>query len=106
MHLTAARRDELIAKMAAAFQQRNGGPLAEVLSWLLPAVGPLTWLVGQALWLVQPALAGWVDPTRLAEYALLLEEPGIGERLAAQLAEGRSTANRASHRLAGPGDRK
>ncbi len=86
MHLTAARRDELIATMAAVLRQRAGAPLAEALLWLLPAVGPLTWLVGQAFWLAQPALAGWVDPARLAEWALLLEEPDIGERLAAQLA--------------------
>lgn len=87
MHLTAARRDELIAAMAAAFRHDGGGPLAEALLWLLPALGPLTWLVGQALWLAQPALVGWVDPARLAEWALLFEEPELGERLAARLAD-------------------
>jgi hypothetical protein len=88
MHLAAARRDELIAAMAAALQHHSGGgPLAEALLWLLPALGPLTWLIGQALWLAQPALAGWVDPARLAEWALLFEEPALGERLAARLAD-------------------
>lgn len=90
MHLTAARRDELIAAIAAALQQRGGGLLAEALLWLLPAVGPLTWLVGQAFWLAQPALAGWVDPARLAEWALLFEEPEFGERLVARLTGGES----------------
>jgi hypothetical protein len=47
----------------------------------------LTWLVGQALWLAQPALSGWLDPARVSAWALLLEEPDLGERLAAQLGE-------------------
>lgn len=95
MHLTPARRDQLIAETAAALHQWGWSPLADALPLLLPAVGPLTWLAGQALWLAQPALAGWLDPARIAEWALLLEEPDLGERLAAQL-EGISTHQQAT----------
>jgi len=92
MHLTPARRDQLVTEMAATLQRRGWAPLA---AWLLPAAGPLTWLAGQALWLAQPALSAWLDPARLADWALLLEEPDIGGKLALHLEqtkdEGRMT---------------
>jgi hypothetical protein len=76
----------MIAEAAATLHRRGWSPLADALLLLLPAASPLTWLAGQALWLAQPALAGWLDPSRMTEWALLLEEPDLGERLAAQLA--------------------
>jgi len=80
-YLTPERRDQLIAEVATTFQRWRGSPLADAMRWLLPAAGPLTWLAGQALWLAQPTLSGWLDPARLADWALLLEEPDLSQRL-------------------------
>ena len=64
--------DSYINEVATSLQQRGWGAVALV---LLEAGRPLTFIGGQLLWLLQPALATFGTTTNVTKLARLLEDP-------------------------------
>lgn len=76
----AAILDEIVATLTA-----RGLQLPALL--VLRAGHPLTFLLGQLLWVAQPALSPLISPSTIREAAQLLEEPEAVATLASRLEE-------------------
>jgi hypothetical protein len=84
--LSEERRSQLLTNLAKT-AQRYG--LRSPAIWFLAMHEPLSFLIGQMLFVSQPALAPFVGDTILHDYALLFEEKENVKRLLDLLASDR-----------------
>jgi hypothetical protein len=78
------RQAELAGQLARRIQSRGLGGLATL---ILDALEPFAFIGGQLLWILQPTLGLVVDRDRIAEVAMLLEQPEAYDRLRTELRE-------------------
>ena len=75
--------DDLLLEELAQHLSRRG--LREPAAFAIEAGRPLVPLLGQLLWIAQPAFSILWPSERIGRLARLLERPGAGERLLARL---------------------
>ena len=75
----------LVSQMANLLKARG---LAGTALILLEVGGPLAFLVGQLIWVVQPAMGLVIPRERLADLATILEDPQAIKQLIGYLSDG------------------
>jgi hypothetical protein len=78
-------KKRLVSQLAILLKNRGLGATVLI---LLEAGGPLAFLIGQLMWVLQPAMGLVIPRERLADLAVILEDPKAIKQLIGYLSDG------------------